>query len=285
MFSNPYKRSDEKHVYVSNNPPDFFEIEVCHFPQDLRTRELSVDVTAEPSEDEDGYGPAQVLAAHTDTGYWFEVMLTYNWASGWKEDPNGKRYYLHYRGHSVQFHVWSSSGETHWYDETHLLGGERVEIRDGERINLAMQIQGDEVVLGVYGRKKYEIRYPSYRSKFFVGTSVKRMEDGNVALHERGYFTGIALERYHTRYTWGGKKDHQYAFKLLVPDEIRISSFEVHARNDATKQTMFTKIVPLIPLNPSFNEQVDIAVFHGSPREINIRVLGQLFREALRAEF
>jgi len=238
MFGNPFKRSDEKHRYASDIPPTFFELEVCYFPGNLRTRQLSIDVTATPDRDEQGYGSAQVLAAHTDNGYWYESMLTYNWGSKGLEDRDGRQYHFHLKGYSVQFHVWEPNGQPHWFNETHLLGGERVDIKDGERINLAMEIRGDEVTLGVYGRKPYEIKYPSYGAKYFTGDNIKKLDNGRVQMHERGYFTGVALERYHTHYTWGGKRDKQYKFQFVAPGEVKHGSFQVHERDDSTKQNL-----------------------------------------------
>ena len=276
MF-NPYKRSDDKHVFASNTPPVFFELEVCYFPRELKTTELSVDVTAMPDEDEDGYGSAQVLAAHTDQNYWYEVMLTHNWYSIWKEDEKGRKYYYHYRGYSVQFHIWDPNGEIHWNNETHLLGGERVDIQDGERVNLAMQLKGDEVILGVYGRKSYQVKYPSYGARHFVGTNLKRVDNG-IQLHEKGYFTGIALERYHTKYMWGGKRDHTHTFTIVVPNKVQYGSFEIHARDDATKERMYDMADTDIQFEPHFNHDMKIVDFTGNPQEINILVRGEAFR-------
>lgn len=278
MF-NPFKRSDEKHVYASNTPPAFFELEIVYFPRDLKTAGLSVDITAEADEDEDGYGIAQTLAAHTDKGYWYEAMLTHNWGSQWKEDQNGKKYYYRYRGYSVQFHVWDPNGEIHWNDETHLLGGERVDIKSGEKVNLAMQIQGGEVVLGVYGRKVYQIKYPSYGAKHFIGTDVRKLDNGRIRAHERGYFTGVALERYHTKYTWGGKRDHVHTFKMVVPSEVKHGGFMVHARNDDIKERRYTMVDTGVNFDPSFDyHDMQIVSFTGTPKEIGILVRGEAFR-------
>jgi hypothetical protein len=70
------------------------------FSQDFSS--LSYNVTAVPQSDSSGFGPAYLLNGHSDSGYWYQVGLAYDWplASGtsydagfhftWEVfDPNG----------------------------------------------------------------------------------------------------------------------------------------------------------------------------------------------------
>ncbi|MBO0888239.1 zinc ribbon domain-containing protein [Candidatus Bathyarchaeota archaeon] len=52
------------------------------FAQDFTS--LSYNVTAVPQQDTDGFGPAYLLNGKSDTGYWYQVGIAYNWplASG-----------------------------------------------------------------------------------------------------------------------------------------------------------------------------------------------------------
>ena len=101
--------------------------------------------------------------------------------------------------------------------------------------------------------------------------------------HEKGYFTGIALERYHTKYSWGGKRDHAHTFKMVVPDKVQYGSFEVHARNNATRESVYTMAAIDIQFEHHFNHDMKISNFWGTPQEINILVRGEAFREQLNA--
>jgi hypothetical protein len=56
------------------------------FSQDFSS--LSYNVTAVPQQDSYGFGPAYLLNGHSDSGYWYQVGLAYNWplASGTSYD-------------------------------------------------------------------------------------------------------------------------------------------------------------------------------------------------------
>ncbi len=286
---NKWNRSGKKTKYVSQQPPDLFEIEHITFAEDFKSDVLSVNVIAEEQEDEDGYGLAQTLAGVSDRGYWYEAILTYNWPAGWNEDDRGERYYGRIRGFSIQFHVWDPNGKSYQIEESHLLGEGRVKIRKGDRVNLSLKIQGENVILAVQG---YEVKYPSYGSMNFIGIPVDVREDGAFRFHEKGYFTGIATEyyhvieegkeHYHMTEQWGGKKQMPIIFSMVEPKEVKKGHFIIHSRNMNKDHpgAFFAKWN--IIFEPSFKETIEgFVTFSGNPGTFTIRTRGDIFDKML----
>ena len=287
---NKWSRSGKKHKYVSDQPPDLFELESIDFAEDFKSSILSVDVIAREQEDEEGYGMAQTLAAVSDKGYWYEAMLTYNWPAGEWSNDNGEKWYNIIRGFSIQFEIWDPNGKEYRIEESHLLGEERVRIRKGDKVNLSLRIQGENVVLAVQG---YKVQYPSYGAENFVGIPVDIREDGAFRFHEKGYFTGIATEYYHVveegkeHYTvteqWAGKEHIPFTFSMVEPKGVNRGHFMIHSRNNMNKDhpgVVFAKWN--IIFEPSFKETLEgFVTFSGTPGIFTIETRGDIFKRML----
>ncbi len=277
-----WNKSGKKTKYVSQRPPDLFEIESINFAEDFKSDVLSVNVIAREQEDEEGYGLAQTLAAVSDKGYWYEAMLTYNWSSGWQEDERGERYYSLIRGFSIQFHIWDPNGKEYRIEESHLLGEERVRIRKGDRVNLSLRIQGGNVVLAVQG---YKVQYPSYGAENFIGIPVDIREDGSKRLHNKGYFTGVATEYYHVVFQFGGKQQMPITFSMVEPREVKKGHFMVHTRNIETNDNQGTAGKENVIFEPNFSETIEgFVTFSGNPGIFTIRTRGDLFKQMLASK-
>ena len=284
-----WSKSGKKHKYVSQRPPGLFEIEYISFAEDFQSDVLSVDVIAKEQEDKDGYGLAQTLAVVSDKGYWYEAMLTYNWPAGWNEDDRGERYYGRIRGFSIQFHIWDPNGKEYRIEESHLLGEERVKIRKGDSVNLSLRIQGENVILSVQG---YEVKYPSYEARNFIGIPVDVREDGAFRFHEKGYFTGIATEyyhvieegkeHYHMTEQWAGKEHMPFTFSMVEPKGVNRGHFIVHSRNVNKDHPGVIFAKWNINFEPSFKETIEgFVTFSGNPGTFTISTRGDIFKQML----
>ncbi|MDA8054150.1 MAG: hypothetical protein M0Z77_00690 [Thermoplasmatales archaeon] len=272
-----FKKREGEYVPTSEIPPAFFEIAALYYPPTFKSNQLAIQTIAVKDQDEDGYGYAIALGAISNQGYWYESMLKYNWHFGSSQDAKGRVRHYRLQGFSVQFHVWDPEGEVHFYDQRHV---ESPQIREGDEVDLGMEIRGEEVVLGVYGpHGRSEIRYPSYGAKSFISSIRYNQDESMVEWHPSGYFTGIALERYHTWYTWGGITDVEHSIKLLEPPSVEPSAvIQIHARNDSTKEVIYNKYV-LMETAPEFHRIAGPLRIKGSPSEYYITTLGEEFRQ------
>ncbi|MEM3192268.1 MAG: hypothetical protein QW292_09300 [Candidatus Parvarchaeota archaeon] len=260
-----FNRDTKKYKYVSQISPDFFELEIIGFSE-FASSVISVDAVATPLADRDGYGIAQTLAAVTDRGYWYEVMLLYQWPKFL--DFKGREGWYMTRGYSVQYHIWTPDKKAYVMDESDIIkdirGERRVVIKDGDPINLRMEIRGEYVIFQVIGRETYEVKYPSYGAQTFIG-----ME------RPQGYYTGFATEYYHTSIQYGAVNPRPIVVKMREPSEVRRGYIEIAE----SRRPFFTDIdenilllISPVEFYPEFNVILGPGRFSGNGKEFSVEV-------------
>ncbi|MEM3828537.1 MAG: hypothetical protein QXP36_04920 [Conexivisphaerales archaeon] len=261
-----FNRGTKKYKYVSQISPDFFELEIVGFSE-FKSPVMSVDIVATPLADRDGYGIAQTLAAVTDRGYWLETMLLYQWPKFMEFKQKG---WYATRGYSVQYHIWQDR-KGYILEESDIIkdirGERRVVIKDGDPINLRMEIKGEDIYLQVIGRETYEVKYPSYGAQTFIGT------DGPNA---KGYYTGFATECYHISEQYGAVNPRPVVVKMREPSEVKKGYIEIaESRRPFFRTDIDENILLLIsPVEfyPKFNMLLGPGRFSGSSKEFSIEV-------------
>jgi hypothetical protein len=103
------------------------------FGQDFSS--LSYNVSAVPQSDSYGYGPAYLLNGHSDTGYWYQIGLAYNWplASGNSYD----------QGFHFIWEVFDPNGTTN----NPSLSNIRDNVNANDTVGLSLYFSGGNVVL------------------------------------------------------------------------------------------------------------------------------------------
>lgn len=263
-------KSGKRHKFVGTTIPDYFELEHIDFGEDFRSPNMSVSVNATTQVDKDGYGSMCALAGKTDLGYWYEVELTYNWILVGTRGQSIETYFT--RGFSFQLQLWDPAGNTYTIEEAHLLGEKRANIKRGDAVDLNMRIKDDKVIMAIQAqrRERYEYSFPAYGSRYFEGTGILQNEKGVFLDDERGYFTGAALEFYHTTLQWGAKHSIPVTFTLREPstiDKVIASGFQ----RKGDDKIIFQKWIYGIVTDPSFSLDIGGTEFRGTPRQFTIQ--------------
>jgi len=147
---------------------------------------LAYEVMAIPQADADGLGPDYLLNGLSNTGYWYQVGLAYNW-----ETETGTSYT---QGFQATYEVFSPSGISVFPvaggGGSLALSGP---IYQNDRVLLGMFFSEGDVVLsvddattGAYSSKSFS----AYGASIFVGNPVSSSDNN-------GFFTGLMTEWYH----------------------------------------------------------------------------------------
>ena len=160
---------------------------------------VAYNVTAVLQQDSDNYGPAYLLNGLTDSGYWYQIGVSYNW-------PNMDGTYI--TGFNVNYNVFDSTGNTVLPSN----GGGGVEsttggsINQGDNVGLSLSFSGSDVLMSVNdwtSGATAEVTYSSEGATEFVGLSVPS--------NSNGFFTGLMTEEYHNNAYTGGESSVQYS--------------------------------------------------------------------------
>lgn len=153
------------------------------FTQNMQ--ELSYNVTANAQTDYYGYGPAYLVNGLTDTGYWYQVGLSYDWpyADGGYINGFVLNYEVFAPGDSSVFPTDGGGGAVSFSGS----------VDPGDIVSLTLTFAHGEV--GMYGfdwnTSAYaQESYDAEGSTTFVGLAGVANSDG--------YFTGLMTEWYHT---------------------------------------------------------------------------------------
>ncbi len=145
---------------------------------------LAYNVTA-VAQVRNGTGPAYLLNGLTNTGYWYQIGIAYDWPTTSNE---------HYSGFSFAYQVWSP-GKGLVFPTN---GGGGISqftghVNPGDKILLGMYIQNGTMVMsasdwntGAYANTSFGTEGASY----FVGNTSQ-------ASNSNGYFTGLMTEWYY----------------------------------------------------------------------------------------
>jgi hypothetical protein len=147
---------------------------------------LAYEVTAIPQADADGLGPNYLLNGLSNTGYWYQIGLAYNWETETQTSYT--------QGFQATYEVFSPSGISVFP----VAGGSGSlalsgPIYQNDRVLLGIFFSEDDVVLsvddattGAYSSKSLS----AYGASIFVGNPVSSLDNN-------GFFTGLMTEWYH----------------------------------------------------------------------------------------
>ena len=161
------------------------------FGQDFSS--LAYNVTAVPQSDTYGYGPAYLLNGHSDTGYWYQVGIAYDWpfASGSGYDS----------GFHFIWEVFDPSGATN----NPTLPNTPDNVKANDTIGLSLSFSGSSVVMSAVDLStgaSSSHRYTSGGGSRFVGSN------GFTASSTP---TSLMTEWYHPDPNWTTMKQASYS--------------------------------------------------------------------------
>jgi hypothetical protein len=178
---------------------------------------LAYNVTAVAQVDADGFGPAYLLNGLSDTGYWYQVGLAYNW------DPQNTPG----TGFDFAYEVWSSNGSS-------VLPGASGSgllvfsgpVNSGDNVLLDLYFGSGQVVMlaidHTTGSRASET-YSAEGATQFVG-------DTSMPSNTFGFFTGLMTEQYHYLSYYGGEGRVTYSdpYYALTSSWMWIDEFNVN---------------------------------------------------------
>ncbi len=153
---------------------------------------LAFDVAAVPQQDVDGYGPAYLLNGLSNTGYWYQVGLSYNWPATTLFGFLGVITY----GFHLNYEVFNPSGNSIFPSSGGGIASFSGAINPYDTVLLSLSFSGGNVVM--YGRdlNTGSIAQESFSaegSSSFVGTA------------SHGFFTGLMTEWWHVKPYYGNE--------------------------------------------------------------------------------
>jgi uncharacterized membrane protein len=190
---------------------------------------MAYNVTAVPQVDESGYGPAYLLNGLSNTGYWYQVGLSYDWSGIGT-------------GFAMVYEIWDPSGKS-IFPTT---GGGGVQgfsgpVYAGDIVLLNLYFgtgsYAGDVVLYAYdyntGAYAYKI-YSAEGGNYFVGNSQS-------VANAEGFFTGLMTEEYHSNPYYGGEQ-----FVAYFNHQFTLSSAWqwIDEKNVNTSQVLFSSVTP-----------------------------------------
>ncbi len=188
-------------VGQSTPPPAVYDEQIgITYGQDFAS--IAYNVTAVAQVDSDGYGPAYLLNGLTDSGYWYQVGVSYDWPySNGGFQP----------GFAMNFEVFDTAQNSVFPAG----GGGGLDnftgpVASGDNVLLSLSFSGGNVVMSVRdwntGTTGREV-YAAHGSRF-VGLSA--------ASDSNGYFTGLMTEWYHVNAYYGSQAEVTYSAKSPV---------------------------------------------------------------------
>ena len=169
---------------VSAPTPNYDVQEVMAFTQSYS--QLQVNVTAVAQCDVNGYGPSYLLNGLTNTGYWFQVGINWNW-------PLQSGGYV--SGFGFVSEQWAPGGVTRSPPSAEFSGT----VNQGDVISLSLSFSGGEVVasaLDLNTSATGSMHYPARSASEFVGSQAQQSQS-RFSFATQGYFTGLMTEWYH----------------------------------------------------------------------------------------
>lgn len=183
----------------SGSSPDYDVQQIEVFAQSYH--DLAFNVTAIAQCDASGFGPSYLLNGLTNTGYWFQVGIDWNWP-------------LQTGGFSPGFGFvsegWAPGGETSASPFVPLSGT----VNNGDTIQMTLSLSGGQVIAGVRDvdtGASASTSYAAGAATAFVGSQDQQSQP-RFSFATEGYFTGLMTEWYHASPNMGGEgKDVTYS--------------------------------------------------------------------------
>ena len=174
-------------------PPVVYDMQVgLTFSQNYAA--LSYNVTAVEQVDENGYGPAYLLNGLTDSGYWYQVGLAFNW-------PYTTGGYA--SGMGLAYMVFDNAGSPIYGGLSSFTG----RINDGDVVLLSLTYLGGNVVMSA---KDWNTSSTAQQTYSAMGGSYFRGLIGAIG-DDNGFFTGLMTEWYHVNPYYGNQAQVVYS--------------------------------------------------------------------------
>ncbi len=151
---------------------------------------MAYNVTAVAQADSNGYGPAYLLNGLSDTGYWYQVGLSWHW-------PNSAGGYT--SGFSMNYEVFNPSGNSIDPASGSGLQSFSGTVNKGDTVFLTLYFSGGNVVMLAYDyntRARAIQTFSQEGSSYFVGLASSPKNDN-------GFFTGLMTDWWHISAYYG----------------------------------------------------------------------------------
>jgi len=184
-------------VISSASPPAVWDEQLgMSFTQDFAS--LSYNVTAVEQADVDGYGPAYLLNGLSDSGYWYQVGLSWDW-------PNVGGGYA--SGFNLNYEVFNSIGSSIFPPS----GGGGLDnfvgtVNAGDTILLSLNFSGGNVIM--YG---YDFNTGASAQESYSAVGASRFVGTPYSPDNSGFFTGLMTEWYHASEYFGDEASVLYS--------------------------------------------------------------------------
>ena len=162
----------------------------CTFTQDMPS--LSYNITAVAQSGTDGYGPAYLVNGLGNTGYWYQVGLSYNWSQG--------------SGFQLSYEVFNPSGNSIFPTD----GGGGIApfspVNNGDLITLSLSFSNGNVIMNGSDQNTGAHAQQTYTA---AGATTFLGNPSSVA-SKAGFWTGLMTEWYHTAPYYGDEQNVTY---------------------------------------------------------------------------
>lgn len=155
--------------------------------------QLEFNVTAVAQCDANGYGPAYLLNGLSNTGYWYQVGINWDW-------PLQKGGYA--SGFGFASEAWAPGGLTRSPPSTQFAGT----VNPNDVVELSLSFSGGEVVASARDLNtgaSASTSYSANRATTFVGSQAQQSRL-RFSFATEGYFTGLMTEWYHVSPSYSG---------------------------------------------------------------------------------
>ena len=177
-------QSSSSSIFVSAPNPDYDVQELMAFTQSYS--QIEFNVTAVAQCDANGYGPAYLLNGLSNTGYWYQVGINWDW-------PLQSGGYV--SGFGFVSEDWAPGGLSRSPSSTPFSGT----VNQNDTVELSLSFSGGSVVASARDfntSASASITYPANRATTFVGSQAQQSRL-RFSFATRGYFTGLMTEWYH----------------------------------------------------------------------------------------
>ncbi len=155
--------------------------------------QLEFNVTAVAQCDTNGYGPAYLLNGLSNTGYWYQVGINWDWP-------------LQTGGYNPGFgfvsEAWAPGGLTRSPASVPFSGT----VNQGDTIELSLSFNGGRVIASARDLNtgaSGSMSYSANRATTFIGSQAQQ-SNPRFSFATQGYFTGLMTEWYHVNSSYSG---------------------------------------------------------------------------------
>ena len=198
---------------------------------------LTYTVTAIAQSGTDGYGPAYLVNGLGNTGYWYQVGLSYNW------DP------VTASGFHLAYSVFNPSGNVVFPVNTGAGMATFSPVNPGDTVLISLSFSNGNVIMQGTDQNtgaQAQETYAAEGSTFFVGSP------SSLDMYQ-GFFTGLMTEWYHSAPYYGGEQSVTYSDKgAAIPSAwLWMDEFSVSQRGIGSTLFSASSPSPVTFTNPN----------------------------------